>query len=157
MIDRISTVAANVAAALVFPWTALFVVYIILRKTGLAAWPFVEEYTGYWMAFVTSLALAYTLRSGEHIRITIVTDRLPSRVNHILDVLATLLALAVIGVFTQHGMKHTALAFTMDLHYSAASQALLWPFYLCMPLGFALLGLALLLHLYHSVLAVIRK
>lgn len=154
--DRASRVAAYLAAALVMPWTALFLVYVVLRKSGLANWEFVEEYTEYWMVFVTSLALAYTFMANGHIRIEVVGRRLPKRISSILEIVVTLLALCVVGIFTQHGINHFLLALAQGYRNVAGSEALLWPFYLWMPVGYGLLGLALLLHLYHSVVK-IRK
>ena len=54
-----------------------------------------DAYAGYCMAASAFLALASTLRRGEHIRVTLILNRLPPAARHGLDLFCHLAALAV--------------------------------------------------------------
>jgi len=156
IVDRASKVLVYAAVVTLPPLTVLFVVYMSVRKLGLASWNFVEEWTGYWLAVTASLALAYTLMCKQHIRVEFVTGHLPERVNHILEIVVTLLAVGVVGAFVRFSLDYLVLGIKINSHNNLGSEALLWPFYLFVPIGYGLLGVALLLHLFRSVL-VVRK
>jgi len=156
VVDNISKGALYAAAATVAPWTALFTVYIFVRKSGIGTFFFVEEYTHYWMVFITCLAFAYTLRTEGHVKIELLGRYFPKRFSHIVEILVTLLALVAVGVFVYYGIQHVITAIEFNIHWSSGVESLQWPFYLWLPIGYGLLGLALLLHLYCSVMTAIR-
>lgn len=155
-VDNISKGALYAAAATVAPWTVLFTVYIFVRKSGMATWLFVEEYTGYWVVIIICLAFAYTLRTEGHVRIELLSRYFSKRLSYIVEILVTLLALVTVGIFTYHGVQHLMVAIKHETHYTAGVESLQWPFYLWLPVGYGLLGLALLSHLYSSVVMATR-
>jgi TRAP-type C4-dicarboxylate transport system permease small subunit len=57
--------------------------------------PGTDAYAGYCMAASAFLALASTLRRGEHIRVTLILNRLSSAAHRRLDIFCHLVALAV--------------------------------------------------------------
>ena len=155
-VDNISKGALYAAAATVAPWTVLFTVYIFVRKSGMATWLFVEEYTGYWVVMVICLAFAYTLRTEGHVRIELLSRYFSKRLSYIVEILVTLLALVTVGIFAYYGVQHLMVAIKHETHYTAGVESLQWPFYLWLPVGYGLLGLALLSHLYSSVVMATR-
>ncbi|WP_297103066.1 TRAP transporter small permease [uncultured Devosia sp.] len=62
-----------------------------------ASIPSYGDFAGYLLAASTFLALAYTFRSGGHIRVSIVTANLPKRIRWIVELLVLAAAAAVIG------------------------------------------------------------
>lgn len=154
VVARISTIAAYGGASLVFPWVLVFTLYVILRDFFHINWIFVEEYTQHWLVIVICLAMAYTLRQGGHIRITTAFDLLAQRVRNIIYLVTTIIALVTSCILVQHGVGHLLMGIREGLHYQAASQSLLWPFYLWIPIGFGLLSLELLLHLWEAIIKV---
>lgn len=54
-----------------------------------------DAYAGYCMAASAFLALASTLRRGEHIRVTLIINRLSPRAHHWLDMFCHVVAIAV--------------------------------------------------------------
>lgn len=156
VVDNISKGALYAAAATVAPWTALFTVYIFVRKTGVASWFFVEEYTQYWVVAVICLSFAHALRAEDHVRIELLGRYFPKRLGYIVEILVTLLALVTVGIFVYYGMQQWVVAFGHKIRYFGGIESLLWPFYLGLVAGYSLLGLALLSHLYSSVVTATR-
>lgn len=89
--------ATNALAATCFVAVAVLVLY----QLGGQVFPYVprsaDEFAGYCMGASAFLGLADALRSGDHIRVTLVTERFPPRGRRFLDwvALATGLGLAV--------------------------------------------------------------
>lgn len=57
--------------------------------------PSYADFTGFFLAASTFLALAYTLRAGGHIRVTLLTGRLPSGLKTIFEIMVVLIALGM--------------------------------------------------------------
>lgn len=57
--------------------------------------PSAEDFSGYCLAAATFLGLAYTFKTGGHIRVTLLTQRLPDRVATGLDKVVLLAALGL--------------------------------------------------------------
>lgn len=59
--------------------------------------PGMDAYAGYSMAASSFLALAYTFRRGEHIRVTLLLQHVRPRANRALDVAAHVIAVGLAG------------------------------------------------------------
>ena len=57
--------------------------------------PSYSDFTGFFLAASTFLALAYTLRAGGHIRVTLLITRLPAGVHGAVEIAVVLVALAM--------------------------------------------------------------
>lgn len=62
--------------------------------------PSYADFTGFFLAASTFLALAYALRAGGHIRVTLVTVRLPERIRRTVEIAVILIALMMSGYAT---------------------------------------------------------
>lgn len=60
------------------------------------------EIAGFCLAATTFFGLAYTLRSGGHVRITLAIDRLPSRARRVVEILNCLIAAVGVGFLAWH-------------------------------------------------------
>ncbi len=69
------------------------------RALGLTI-PSYSDFTGFFLAAATFLALAYTLRSGAHIRVSLVTGNLPPSLHRAAEVLALAVGLGMSGYAT---------------------------------------------------------
>ena len=67
--------------------------------------PGADAYAGYCMAASAFLALAPTLRRGEHIRVTLLLNQLPAAGRHVLDVLCHGLAVALSGALAWFSIR----------------------------------------------------
>ncbi|MGH1331146.1 MAG: TRAP transporter small permease [Paracoccaceae bacterium] len=75
--------------------------------------PSYSDFTGFFLAAASFLALAYTLRSGEHIRVTLLTGLMPAKMQRGFEALALLIGLAMTAYATvyMYGLVGESIAF----------------------------------------------
>ena len=135
-IYRVSGLAAGFfLIAIVF----LSVGQVIGRLLGYGALP-LGEFAGYSMAASSFLGLAWTLRCGEHIRVTLAIDRLRGQLRRSAEVLCLTLAALVIGYFAWAALDMAVTSYRLD----DLSQGLV-PVKLWIPQSGMALGLWILL------------
>ena len=133
--------AGAVLAAIVFMGMALLVVTdVIMRNTMGRSTLIATEFSGYALAAMTYLSLAFTFREGAHIRITFVHDRLPKALRRPVELLlaagaifVTWLALTSVWEMVTTSFERGTIAYTVART----------PLYI--PQGVILIGLGLLL------------
>jgi TRAP-type C4-dicarboxylate transport system permease small subunit len=64
--------------------------------------PSYSEFAGFFLAAASFLALAYTLRAGDHIRVSLIVHHLPPKVKRAADAWCTAVAGLLTGYFTWH-------------------------------------------------------
>ncbi|NVK02360.1 MAG: TRAP transporter small permease [Oceanospirillaceae bacterium] len=64
--------------------------------------PSAEDFSGYCLAAATFFGLAYTFRSGGHIRVTLLIHHLPPTVSKVLELVVLLLALLLTTFMTYY-------------------------------------------------------
>jgi len=64
-----------------------------------------DAYAGYCMAASSFFALAHTLRRGEHIRVTLLLDRLPGRGRFALEIWCHIVAVFLAGVIAYFSVR----------------------------------------------------
>jgi TRAP-type C4-dicarboxylate transport system permease small subunit len=64
-----------------------------------------DAYAGYFMAAAGFLALAHTLKRGEHIRVTLLLSALPPRVRHAMELWALACSAALSGVLAFYASR----------------------------------------------------
>ncbi len=64
-----------------------------------------DMYAGYCMAAAGFLALAHTLKRGEHIRVTLILQRLHGRAHHRLELWALGVATILAGLFAAYSVR----------------------------------------------------
>ena len=76
---------------------------IVSRFVGFSA-PGADSYAGYAMAGAGFMALAHTLKRGEHIRVTLFISMLSGRTQKIVEVLALLIATVLAGFLAYYSV-----------------------------------------------------
>lgn len=102
--------------------------------------PSYADFAGFMLAGATFLAMAYTLRSGGHIRVNLVVQRLSPRVVFI----AEFLALTVASVFVGYALYFSGALVLESLHYGDVSNGII-PVPLWLPQSAMTFGIGLLL------------
>lgn len=98
--DVLALAAATAAAIALAAISAIMGAEIFARAVIGISLGFSWEYSTYLMAAMFFLGAAYTLRTGVHIRMGAAVEHLSPRVAVMLDVVATLIAIAVMGLVT---------------------------------------------------------
>jgi TRAP-type C4-dicarboxylate transport system permease small subunit len=97
--------AAGVLAALFLAGTlAMVLTGIAGRFLGFHV-PGTDSYAGYCMAASGFLALAHTLKRGEHIRVTLILEHIGPRANRVLGLLSLVAALLLSGLFAYYSAR----------------------------------------------------
>ena len=96
-LDALSRACAYVAAALVIGIAALILTEIFCRTVLNISLSFAWEYSAYFLAVSIFLAAGFTLRTGGHVRVMLLSQSVPPRVAHWLDVLATFGGIVIAG------------------------------------------------------------
>jgi len=140
-IDLLCDAAAWLAAAFMIGTLAFVLLGILGRILGFHLRG-TDAYAGYCMAACGFLALAHTLRKGEHIRVTLVLDHVPARVRRVLE-----LACLALGVLLAGGLAGYSVRLAWQSHafndISTANDATpLWIPQLGMAAGTILLAAA---------------
>lgn len=141
-LDRLYAAASAVAAFFMVGTLAMVLTAIAGRLFHFHV-PGTDAYAGYCMAAAGFLALAGTLRHGEHIRVTLIVERLAGRSRRALELWALGVAVVLAVLFAWYSSR---LAWqSWDFHdVSTANDATpLWIPQLSMALGTTILLIAL--------------
>lgn len=95
VLDGFYRLCGYLAAAFMVGIGVCILAQIIWRLRGLTL--DATEASGFCMAAATFLGLAHTLRHGSHVRINLLTGRLPGRLRHRMNILNCVLGTAVTG------------------------------------------------------------
>ncbi len=106
--------------------------------------PSYSDFTGFFLAASTFLALAYTLRAGGHIRVTLLTGRLPARGRRLAEVGVVAIALAMTGYATWYFGLLVIESYEFDDRSSGMVSVPLWLPQLPVLVGLSILTLALM-------------
>ncbi len=101
-----------------------------------------DAYAGYCMAVSAFLAMASTLRRGEHIRVTLIINRLSARAQCWLDMFCHVLALAVSGALAWFSIRLVRQSLAFNDISTGLDATPLWIPQLGMALGTTLFAVA---------------
>jgi TRAP-type C4-dicarboxylate transport system permease small subunit len=96
--------AAWLAALSMVGLLGMVLLSILSRQLGFHV-PGTDAYAGYLMAAAGFLALAHTLKKGEHIRVTLVLGRLKGRVRRVVELWALAAAAGLAGLFAWYSAR----------------------------------------------------
>lgn len=103
-LDTVYTVSGGLAALFTVGVLVAVVLSIVTRQLGVHVGG-LDAYAGYSMAAAGFLALAYTFKKGEHIRVSLVLASLPPRGRRRLDIFALLVACLIAANLSWYSIK----------------------------------------------------
>lgn len=140
-LDKIFTLAGWLSGLFMIGTLAAVLIGIGARLFGLDA-PGTDAYAGYSMAAGFFLALAYTLRHGEHIRVTLFMNRLTGTSKRALDMFCHAVAVLLAGALAWYSLRLVWLSHEMHDVSQGLDATPLWIPQTAMALGTVLLFLA---------------
>lgn len=146
MIGRVARSASTLAGLAVLAIVALITYDVAMRFFFEQPQLFVDEVASFLELFVIFGGLAFTFRTGGHVRVDLLTGRLPGRARAWLRVVAFVLGLVFLAIV----IWTTAQSALTAYRYGRVSAVMLYPLWAPMaliPLGLALLGAVMLLAL----------
>jgi TRAP-type C4-dicarboxylate transport system permease small subunit len=110
-----------------------------------------DEFGGYSLVLITFFGLAYCWQEKGHIRITFLVDRLPMKVEKIIRIFSLAAIAVYIGIATKMSWIFLIGAFKRNIRSNSFLMTpLKWP-QMAIPIGFSLLLLVVLMHLYKVI------
>jgi len=95
LIDLIARISGYAAALMIVGIAVLVLSEIVCRNVFNISLTFAWDYSAYMMAGGIFCGAAYTLRTGGHVRVSLLTHNVPPKVARGIDFLATLFATAI--------------------------------------------------------------
>jgi len=103
LIDDIGRYSAYLAAMLVVGIAVLILAEIFSRNVLNISLSFSFEFSAYFMATAIFLAAAFTMRTGGHVRVSILSSAVPPQVARLVDVVATIIG-TVVAIILAYAM-----------------------------------------------------
>jgi TRAP-type C4-dicarboxylate transport system permease small subunit len=142
ILDSLYGVALVLATVCLAAIAALILAQVVGRWFGVLV-PAAEEFAGYLMAGATFLALAHTLRSDGHIRVTLVISRFPAVARRWQELLVLSLTLALSAALSWWCIELVAESVTYGDTSGGQLPVPLWIPQVPMALGLTLFTVAL--------------
>jgi TRAP-type C4-dicarboxylate transport system permease small subunit len=140
ILDRFFKLLGALGAFFIFATLLIEVVNIVGRELGYSM-AGADAYAGYYLAAGSFLALAYALRSGDHIRVTLILQRLHGRARWWMEVLCLAIATLLSSYFAWFAARLVWGSYTLHDISQNVDATPLWIPQLSMALG--LFGFAL--------------
>ena len=142
-LDALYDGAAALAAVFMVLLLVMVMLSIVSRQLGFNV-PGIDAYAGYMMAASGFLALAHTLKRGEHIRVTLALGALKGRARRAIELWALFAGGLLALLFATYSVRLAWQSYTFHDISTSNDATPLWIPQLAMALGTTLLALALL-------------
>ncbi len=137
-------------AVFILLMAVLITVDVIGRAFGMPTYVAVEM-SGYMLIGIVFLGLAYTQKKGKHIKIIILTDKLPPRVRQLLEIATLFAAVAFIGWFTWSTFDPAKVNYVQKITSLTIVSTPLWIPYAFVTIGLGMLGLEMLTEIIRKI------
>lgn len=112
---------------------------ILIRGFNLGSLPWVIEAVEYTLLTVTFLAAPWVLRKSAHVRVDIVVENMPPKVQRVLDLFANAVGIIVCGVIFYLGLKSTIDLYESDTRIFKVLTIKEWWLFSLLPVSCALM------------------
>jgi TRAP-type C4-dicarboxylate transport system permease small subunit len=133
------------AAALAALFMVLLLVMVLLSVVGRELGFYIrgtDAYAGYFMAAAGFLALAHTLKKGEHIRVTLLINAVRGRFKKAIEIWALVAAVALSALFAYYSVKLSINSFQFNDVSTGNDATPLWIPQISMGVGAVVLLIA---------------
>lgn len=123
--DRLSRFAESCAVALIFSYCVLMLIEVVARSQA-SSFSFTWEFSQYAMASIFALASGSALRTGVHVRISLLSEILPTKARKWLDILANMAALAIVALIVLALWTKVSTSFERNILATSVTKSPLW-------------------------------
>ena len=146
-LDRLYQLCGVLAAVFIVCIALAILAEVTGRMLGILI-PAATEFAGYCLASAVFLALAHTLVSGEHIRVSMLLQRAPKRIRHWLEIWCLVAGTGISLYFAWHIVAFTYETFVFEEVGHGLIKTPLWIPQSGMALGMVVLAIAFLDELF---------
>ncbi|MCC7273187.1 MAG: TRAP transporter small permease [Alphaproteobacteria bacterium] len=147
----LSRCGAVVGAAALTVMIVLITVQVASRQILAAPMVIADEVSGYLLVVTTFSALGYALHRGDHIQVTLVTDRLSPRARAWLRILWCLVGVPFLALLVRRTADMAWDSYVTGSFSVSATNVILWPIQAFVPLGLAVFLIQMLAELAAAV------
>ncbi len=141
LLDALYDGAATLAALFMVLLLVMVLLSIVGRELGFYVRG-TDAYAGYFMAAAGFLALAHTLKKGEHIRVTLLLNAVKGRYKKAIEIWALAAAVALSALFAYYSVKLSVNSFQFNDVSTGTDATPLWIPQISMGLGAVVLLIA---------------
>lgn len=142
--NKLSLLGAYLSSILILSLAILVLSEIFSRHFFDTSTMIADEYSGYLYLSAIFLGLAYTLQENAHIRINIITSKLSTKSNKIIDVIAGLTSISVLFFILYRTILFTYESYDMEMLSERVSETPLYLTQIVMPIGIILFIIAMI-------------
>lgn len=142
-IDRLSLLGAYLSSILLISIILLIVANIILMSFFNSSIVITAEYSAYMFAASVMLSLSFALKEDAHIKINVISSKLPRPISKILKIAVTLLAFLISLFALYYSIMMVWQAYIYQMRADTVAQTLIYIPQIFMPIGFLMLSLQL--------------
>lgn len=124
-IDFLSRRTEDAAVALIFGYCALMLAEVVARAQALS-FSFTWEFSQYAMASIFVLAAGPAIRTGVHVRVSLLGEVLPERLRTALDILANTVALVILALIISAMWTKTSTSLERNILATSVTKTPLW-------------------------------
>ncbi len=124
-VDRLSRLAETIAVILIFGYCALMLTEVVARAQA-QSFSFTWEFSQYAMASIFALAAGPAIRTGVHVRISLLPEALPPTARRSLDVAANFAALFIVALIVSAVWTKTFTSFERNILATSVTKTPLW-------------------------------
>lgn len=135
LIDRLSRLAETLAVMLIFGYCILMLTEVVARAQA-SSFSFTWEFSQYAMASIFALAAGPAIRTGVHVRISLLSEALHDRFKKWLDVTANGVALIIVMLIVLAIWTKVSTSYERNILATSVTQSPLW-----IPQAFVLWGM----------------
>ena len=134
--------AAIVAAILLVGIAATIFYEVLARFIFRAPTEWSLELSCYALVWSAFLGAAYTLDNDQHVKVEVLTERLPGKLRRLTEILAYLAGLAFCALATWKGLGHVRVSYINEHTSNTPLSVPMYTVELAVPVGMLLLALA---------------
>ena len=151
VLDALYLLAGILAALCLIAILTLIVVQMLARWTG-EVFPGAPDYAGYAMAAASFLAFANALNRGAHIRVAIVLNAVPARIERFMEIWCFAIGAAVMWYFVYYCQRFVFWSWKFNDISQGQDKTPLWIPQMAMLIGAVIFAIALTDHLLQVIL-----
>ena len=130
--------------------TIILFLQVVLRFVFSDPWVWAEEVSKIIFIWVSWLGISMGQKYGEHIKITMITDRLKGQTQKTVLILANIFSLVIIGFFLYYGIIVTSNIMTIG-SVTAALKIPRWLIYLSVPVSCLAMSVRLIADTFYII------
>lgn len=151
IIDLASGMGAGLSSVLMLFIVALIFVEIVLRTFFHTSTFIADEYSAYFFVGVVMMGLSYTFSENGHIKITVITSRMPKKIEFILECISLITILTILIFLIYHSALMVYDGYILDMRADTVAETKLFIPQIFMVLGFIVFFLKAVAALYLKI------